>query len=83
MFALRVWGEAAVEAAADVEESEEPVLPEGAEEEAEKEEMHPPSAEEREREDLLNIAQTIFAAEDDDDLPVLADPPPKPAPIPP
>jgi restriction endonuclease Mrr len=82
VFALRVWGEAAVEAAADVEESEEPVLPEGADEEAEKEEMHPPSAEEREREDLLNIAQTIFAAEDDDDLPVLADPPPKPAPAP-
>ncbi|MFO0561400.1 MAG: HTH domain-containing protein [Polyangiales bacterium] len=80
VFALRVWGEAAVAAAADIEETEEPVLPEGAEEEAEREEMPPPSAEEREREDLLNIAQTIFAAEDDDDLPVLADPPPKPAP---
>jgi hypothetical protein len=80
VFALRVWGEAAVAAAADIEETEEPVLPEGAEEEAEREEMPPPSAEEREREDLLNIAQTIFAAEDDDDLPVLAEPPPKPAP---
>ena len=80
VFALRAWGEAAVAAAADIEETEEPVLPEGAEEEAEREEMPPPSAEEREREDLLNIAQTIFAAEEDDDLPVLAEPPPKPAP---
>jgi hypothetical protein len=80
VFALRVWGEAAVAAAADIEETEEPVLPEGAEEDPERDEMPPPSAEEREREDLFNIAQTIFAAEDDDDLPVLADPPPKPAP---
>jgi hypothetical protein len=78
VFALRVWGEAAVAAAADVEESEEPVLPEGAEAEEEPVEAPvPPTAEEREREDLLEIAQTIFAAEDDDDLPVLADPPPK------
>jgi restriction endonuclease Mrr len=80
VFALRAWGEAAVAAAADIEETEEPVLAEGADEESNREELPPPTAEELEREDLLHIAQTIFAPEDDDDLPVFADPPPKPTP---
>jgi hypothetical protein len=84
VFGLRDWGDAAVAAAEDEPESEEPIM-EGEGEEPEEgaapaEPARTSSPEEQERAQRLAAAAALFPEEEDDNVPVLAE---KPAPPPP